>query len=59
MCVGKTHPFGGKPVDGWSGNFGIWVVTTGVTQAHVIGQNNNDVGRSNHLGIFAAAEAQH
>ena len=43
MRVGETHPFGGKLIDEWGPDLGVWVVATGVSISEVIGKDVDDV----------------
>ena len=44
MGIGEDDAFSGNPVDVRCGYFTLGIVATGISQAHVIGQDDDDIG---------------
>ena len=44
MRVGKFHSVGCELIDVGRGDFGFGIVASGISVAHVIGENDDDVG---------------
>lgn len=43
MRIGEPHAFGGNLVDAWRRDPGCFVIAAGITVAHIVGQNEDDV----------------
>ena len=56
MRIGEPHPFPGQPVDVGRRDFRFRVVAAGITIAHVVRQQDEDVRLAGRLGRFRALQ---